>query len=308
MTASWRDSTKAQYSIYIKKWYHFCRENNINCYYAEVTDVLKFLSKLYHVEHAAYSTINQARSALSSFLTLTNTSCTVGTHPLVCRFLKGVFHLRTPLPRYKKIWDIGPVFRVLRNMSPANSLSLKKLTLKLCMIIALTSAQRIQSLKHMNLDHLKVTSSSVTFYFEKLLKQSRPGNVGFSVTVEAYPPDRRLCVVKYIKEYLGRTSTLRGNEKQLFISYKKPHKCVSSQTIARWLKDVLKTAGIDTDKYRAHSTRAASTSAANRGDVPVASILEQAGWASERTFRRFYNKPKDAKTSFSQAITHSADK
>ena len=306
MTASWRSSTKAQYSIYIKKWYRFCKDININCYYADVTDVLRFLSKLYHVEHAAYSSINQARSALSSFLTLIDTTCTVGTHPLICRFLKGVFNLRTPLPRYKIIWDVGPVFKLLRNMSPAKSLSLKKLTLKLCMIIALTSAQRVQSLKYMNLDHFKLKSNSVTFYFEKLIKQSRPGNVGFSVTMEAYPPDRRLCVVRYIKEYLERTSTLRGNEKQLFISYKKPHKCVSSQTIARWLKEILKSAGIDTDKYKAHSTRAASTSAANRGEVPVASILEQAGWASERTFRRFYNKPQENRTSFSKVVTHAA--
>ena len=46
MAASWRDSTKAQYNIYIKKWYQFCRENNINYYHADVTDVLKFISKL----------------------------------------------------------------------------------------------------------------------------------------------------------------------------------------------------------------------------------------------------------------------
>ena len=307
MAASWRDSTKAQYNIYIKKWYQFCRENNIDCYYADVTDVLKFLSKLYHVEHAAYSTINQARSALSSFLTLTNASCTVGTHPLVCRFLKGVFYLWTPLPRYKEIWDVGPVFRLLRIMSPPKSLSLKKLTLKLCMIIALTSAQRIQSLKFMDLDHLQLRNNSITFHFEKLIKQNRPGNVGFSVTLESYPPDRRLCVVRYLREYIERTSMLRGDERQLFISYKKPHKRVSSQTIARWLKEVLTSAGINTDKYKAHSTRAASTSAATRGDVPVTAVLEQAGWSNERTFRRFYNKPKDAKMSFSQAVTRVAE-
>ena len=146
-----------------------------------------------------YSTINQARSALSSFLTLNNISCTVGTHSLVCRFLRGVFHLRTPLPRsiQENLGCRTCIQIIAYYMSPANSLPLKKLTLKLCMIVALTSAQRIQSLKYMNLDHLKMRSNSVTFYFEKLLKQSRPGNVGFSVTVEAYPPDRRICVVRY---------------------------------------------------------------------------------------------------------------
>ena len=92
------------------------------------------------------------------------------------------------------------------------------------------------------------------------------------------------------------------------MSYTKPHKSVSSQTIARWLTEVLKSTGVDTDKYKAHITRAASTSAASRGDihVPVAAILEPAGWANERTIRCFYNKPKDTKRSFPQAITRLA--
>ena len=99
--------------------------------YSDVNDVLEFLSELYHTEKAGYSVINQARSALSSFLTLSSFS--VGNHPLICRFVKGVFNLRPPAPRCKEIRDVGPVFNYmyLRCMSPANSLSLKRLTLKL---------------------------------------------------------------------------------------------------------------------------------------------------------------------------------
>ena len=135
ISASWRESTKTQYGIYIKKWKHYCVKRGINQWCANVTDVLGFLSELFHGDNACYSTINQARSALSSFLSLTDSSETVGSHPLICRFLKGVFNLRTPKPRYKEIWDVGIMFSSLsslRTFSPASSLSLRDLTFKLC--------------------------------------------------------------------------------------------------------------------------------------------------------------------------------
>ena len=158
----------------------------------------------------------------------------------------------------------------------------------------------------MRIDNMELKSSSVTFRMGTLLKQSRPGNVGSTTKIKAYPPDRRLCPVTYVREYLKRTNKLRGNEKQLFISYKKPHHKVTTQTIARWLKRTLTIAGIDVTKYKAHSTRAASTSAAGNSDVPVSTILEQAGWASEKTFQVFYQKPVDTRTSFTEAVLHQA--
>ena len=50
-------------------------------------------------------------------------------------------------------------------------------------------------------------------------------------------------------------------------------------------------AGIDTKFFTAHSTRAAYTSAAHQKGVPLDKILAAAGWSSENTFQRLYNKP-----------------
>ena len=48
---------------------------------------------------------------------------------------------------------------------------------------------------------------------------------------------------------------------------------------------------MDTDKFKAHSVRAASTSAAKAANVPILTIMKSAGWKLESTFRKFYNKP-----------------
>jgi CRISPR/Cas system-associated exonuclease Cas4 (RecB family) len=52
--------------------------------------------------------------------------------------------------------------------------------------------------------------------------------------------------LKLLKEYLYRTKHLRKDSSKLLISYVKPHKDVSRDTVARWIKTVLHRSGIDT--------------------------------------------------------------
>ena len=72
----------------------------------------------------------------------------------------------------------------------------------------------------------------------------------------------------------------------LFITTIKPHEAVSKDTISRWLKTILQRAGIDTSVYKGHSTRTASTSAANAAGIPINIIMEKAGWSKENTFAK----------------------
>ena len=80
------------------------------------------------------------------------------------------------------------------------------------------------------------------------------------------------------------------SETQLLISFCKPHKSVSTDTVSCWIKSVMTAAGVDTTCYKSHSTRAAFTSAAARAGVPVDNILSCAGWSNCETFAQFYKK------------------
>ena len=103
--------------------------------------------------------MNAARSALASFLVLEDGTLNLGSHSFVSRFMKGVFKLRTPTPRYTFIWDVKPVLDFLLRLSPARVLSLKQLTLKLATLIALVSAQRVQTILCMSLDNMTLGKS-----------------------------------------------------------------------------------------------------------------------------------------------------
>ena len=238
----------------------------------------------------SYSLMNTTRSALSSFVLLED-GLNVGTHPLLCRFFKGIFNLRPPLPRYTHIWDVRIILNHLRSLSPIKYLSLKNLTLKLCMLLALLSAQRCQSIHKLRIDKIKINGNSVTFDIDDLIKTSRPGKVGQQIELHTYPPDMRLCIKLIIKTYLERTKFVRNGENQLFLSYVKPHNKVSKDTISRWIRTCMANAGIDVQVFKAHSVRAASVSAAEKCFLPMKDIISKAGWSNEKTFQKYYHKP-----------------
>ncbi len=120
---SWRSTTQKQYNSAIKKWLLFCNKWKISSVQPSISVILEYLSELFD-SNLGYSAINTTRSALSS-IGITIDGFTVGAHPLIVRFLKGVYNLRPSVPRYKETWDVSIVLKYLRSLSPVASLSLK---------------------------------------------------------------------------------------------------------------------------------------------------------------------------------------
>ena len=81
-----------------------------------------------------------------------------------------------------------------------------------------------------------------------------------------------------------------GNQGRLMITYGKPHKKASSDTLSRWIKGELSNAGIDVAIFQAHSCRAASTSKARQQGIKISEIVKRGCWSKKNTFIKFYNK------------------
>ena len=75
-----------------------------------------------------------------------------------------------------------------------------------------------------------------------------------------YQENDKICVFTSIKEYLKLTGNLRGNITRLFITLTKPYKIASQDTLARWIKTTLQSAGIDMNIFTPQSTRSATIS------------------------------------------------
>lgn len=205
--------------------------------------------------------------------------------------MKGVFEKRTPKPRYDQIWDASIVLDYLITLNPIENLDLKDLTLKLLMLLLLVTGKRGQSIHLLNITNMNLSETSCSFQLTSHTKTSKPGQPATLITVQEFNKEHGICPIHTLREYIKRTELLRGNYKQLFISFVRPHKPVSRDTISRWTKTVLKNSGIDTTKFTSHSTRAATASKAKQKDVPLDVILSHVGWSTKSTFAKFYDKP-----------------
>ena len=183
---------------------------------------------------------------------------------MVARLLKGVYNNWPPQPRYATTWDIDVVTRHLITMGCNESLTLKLLSHKLVILMALIEASRTSELKALDIRFRTYKPDGVAFKLASLTKKRTPGLPPKELFFGAFPNNKQLCVVECLKEYEIRTKELRNSDpgaKPLFLSYVRPHKPVTSQRLAHWVKDVLAEAGVD-KSFKAHSVRGASTSAA----------------------------------------------
>ena len=231
---------------------------------------------------------------------------TIGQHPLVQRLVKGVFYERPSLPRYRNTWDNNKVLHFLKTFASLPDIKQRDLTYKLIMLCALVTGQRCQSLHLMNFDTMIKSASSYRFVIHNLVKQTAPGKAQPVLVLPKFADDKRLCVYSVLEEHVQRTHSIRNNEPQLFTSFAKPHKKVSKDTIARWIKHEMSLSGIDTSVFRPRNTRAASTSKASKCSVPISHIMSAASWASDSTFHKFYKREigqlQDNADTFGQAI------
>ena len=119
-----------------------------------VKDLLEFLQELYD-RGLGYSCPNTASSALSSLIVL-DENVTVENHPLVQRFLKGVFQTRPAFPRYTSTLYTSIILTLyLKTLHPPKEISLRNLTHKLVMLCALVTGQLSQTLHFKNLGQVR---------------------------------------------------------------------------------------------------------------------------------------------------------
>ena len=301
LLASWREKTAKSYDSLFSKWISWCNERGSDPISGDIHEVVNFLAHLFQQGYQ-YRSLNSYRSAISSVHEKVD-GYEVGQHPLVTRLIKGAFHERPPQPRYSATWDVSQVTAYLESMGNNDNLPNDQLTHKTVILLALTRPSRSTDLANLDLDHRRYSPEGVTFIPTKLAKQSKQSKPLTEFFFPCFPGNKLLCPVTTLRAYEERTKGKRGdhNRAQLFIALIKPHNPVTSPTIARWIRTILSKAGIDTDTFKAHSTRSAAVSTAASIGLTTNDILNAADWSSESVFRKFYYRP-EAKNTFGIAV------
>ncbi|XP_026827649.1 uncharacterized protein LOC113562416 [Ooceraea biroi] len=283
--SSLSDSFIKQYDVCFKRWWNFCFNNDIQALQFSVPNVLSFLSNEFN-NGTSYGTINSFRSAIALLY-----GPELGTNQQIKRFIKGIARLRPSMPKYDFTWDPSIVLNFLASWGSNEILSLEQLSLKLATLMALVTGHRFQTLTLIDVRNVEKRDEIFEIKIPERIKTSGIGCQQPVLAIPFYTQNVLICPATTLSSYLRRTSDLRTSHYKLFLSFKKPHEAVSTQTLSRWVKKVVTSAGINTNYFSAYTTRHASTSCARRSGVNIDLILKTAGWSkNSQTFARFYNR------------------
>ena len=92
------------------------------------------------------------------------------------------------------------------------------------------------------------------------------------IVLESYVTDVALCPVAHLRHYVQKTQTLRSSD-QLFVTTVEPYRPASKQTVASWIRTVIRQSG---QEGSAGSTRSASTSKAAHAGARLEEVLAAA--------------------------------
>ena len=124
----------------------------------------------------------------------------IGQHPLVTRLIKGVHNSRPPKPHYTVTWDVDIVLRHLRALGDNDNLSLRALSKKLALLMALMDASRTSELQALDLRFRRFRPEGVYFTLAALTRKRKVGAPTKELFFGAFPQDHTLCVVQCLRQ------------------------------------------------------------------------------------------------------------
>ncbi len=231
----------------------------------------------------------------------------VGRDSAVIQFLRSARRMNPPRPRTVPRWDLPIVLRALKGppFEPLQSSSLRVLSLKNALLLALMSVKRIGDLQALSVNPAclefgpndsKVILKPRLGYVPRVLSTLfRAQVLELSVLSPTGSQKSLLGPVRALKLYIERSASYRKS-KQLFVGFGNCAKGgpVTKKRISGWLMDAIPLAysylGLQCPiGVRAHSTRGIASSWAWSSGVSISDICEAAGWSSPSTFVRFFN-------------------
>ena len=186
-----KSGNRKRYNSLVERFVKFCRERYTDPIQATTEMEIESLNE-YFKTRLGYSLVNSARSALSSII---KPVCNVpfGKSPLVCRLLKGV-NIRPALPRYVTTWDVTKVFTFIKSKPTLINCDLKILPHRLAILLCLTTGQRDQTIKCLNLYCIKISGDNIVLFVPETLKTTRAGHRLPPIELMTFT-DSELCLV-----------------------------------------------------------------------------------------------------------------
>nr|CAI5832775.1 unnamed protein product [Callosobruchus analis] len=180
------------------------------------------MQNIYDNNTHRYGTFNTIRSAIALI-----SDNSLGTNPLIKRFLKGLFRLRPSQAKYGVTWDPQIVLNYIEALS--KPLSLQRLSQKLATLLALITGGRLQTISLVRVNNIIESDREIQIPITDRIKTSGPNNPQPVLHKPFYHSKPDLCVASTLKECISATAHLRKTPNDfLFLCWKKPNRTAST--------------------------------------------------------------------------------
>ncbi len=282
-------STRRLYTLKLSVFSTWCQDRDLDPVPSDVSVVLSFLQEMLDKQHST-STIKVYAAAIVASMPLL-----LADRWAEIQFLQGARRMNPPRPRTVPPWDLPTILRALKGppFEPLQSTSLRALSLKTTLLLALVSVKRVGDLQARNpaclefgLNDSKVILKPRLGYVPKVLSTLFRAQV---ITLSALSPLTGsqelslLCSIRALRVYIERSASYRKSEQRFVgFGYRAKGGPVTKQGISRWLVDAIilaySTLGLQCPiVFRAHSTRGITSSWAWSRGVSILEICEAAG-------------------------------
>ena len=199
MMASLSTGTLKQYDVALKMWWHYCTMEKVAIFKAEIPNVISFLTQQLN-KGASYGTLNSYRSAISLIA-----YSDLGNDNRMKRFFRGISKMRPQKPKYKVTWDPGVVLTFLSSLHPNNDLSLEYLSIKVVTLLALITAQRVQTLSKITLSNIISLNDKIQIKIPDILKTSARNKPQPCLLIPWFKENPAICVASTLQRYMEVT-------------------------------------------------------------------------------------------------------
>nr|CAI5865758.1 unnamed protein product [Callosobruchus analis] len=165
--------------------------------------------------------------------------------------MKDVLSLRPPKPRHNCDWDPKQVLDYFIN-NPADSL--RSLSVKLVTLLLVATGQQLHTISLIKLSNIQPYDGGVQILIEDRIKTSNVNTNQPCLVIPKFNKPLELCSSNPHLRYIQETKRLRrANDVYIFITFQKPYRTASKQTLSRWVKCALNQTGVNPNIFKPHT-------------------------------------------------------
>ena len=268
----------------VKFWKEFTTKTKINCFDFEFKTSLAFLEFARDRANGSFNFIKREKNFITVMRNLTDKPFTPAERFTMEKYVSASFNLAPlQMKHQENTWDVNVLLDYFVKLGP--NLQIKQINVlagKLALQLLLTQACRSVEICQIELSTMTLLQGGVQFRLRHPTKTFTASTCTRNsklqlLSVKEFLPNRLLCLVTTLLDYIEITKPWRGSVDNLFVlmTTQEPRPA-TQKTIVRWAKDVMALAGLG--KFTVHSNRSATSTNALSMGMPIDAIVSRVGW------------------------------